>query len=292
MHNKLHTFTLKLLSASRAIGLRRLRSYAASLGGGADMYHDTKHLLSSLNDSPVPQIVLLDGTIAIDEKSFERISRQARIFSIDQQQSDQFVNPKKDHPCWRIESYAQTDLNVYLNSPVCRMNAAQMCNGDAPIQLANLVRWGHAREIWTPNQSTSIAESGLKFIKSFNLVSDWRRSTEMFCHFAEAHLHSNGLRISQVDFASDGLLLSNIIRCELTDLDSSMVRALVDELRVFNFPISAINQLANNEVEIAVYHCPVHAEQKNVGPTVLVYNKGLVSQAKTKESDEELEKAG
>jgi hypothetical protein len=305
MLEKLHTFKLKLLSTSKEVGLRRLRSYAASLGGGAQIYNGTLELFASYDEDQLPTVLLIDGSVPLSNEELVLLSKSSRIFLLDQNANSLDRAPDIKDPCWSVEAYIQCSLSAYLAAPICRINAAHLCDQNKKFELSKLVRWGHARKIWTPGYTNSISSAGIEFIRDYFLISNWRRSTEMFCHFAECNISPLGLTAKQIDFASDGLMLLNVVRCEINESHrgrtKEMIRLLSEELRVFNFSISAINQLPNNELEIAVYHCPVHEQANHDGPVVLIYNqyaKPAISlkpkEDETEENDvtSDMEKAG
>ena len=158
-------------------------------------------------------------------------------------------------------------MSTFLDSPVLRISIGQMCNSAKAFRFESLLRWGHAKESWKYNDGMDISEAGLVFIRKFNLVSEWRRVAEMFCHFAEARLYDLVEETEEVCFASDGLLLSGVARCKIrpgADTNQDISRIL-QELRVFQFPIAAVNRINNDTIEIAAFHCPVHnlAEGEN-----------------------------
>lgn len=283
MAERLNNFDLKLLTASKEVGLRRLRSYAASLGGGAQIFNsfeDVRRNLETCFEGRRLNIVIHDETIPLTTPQLNELQRFARVFVL--QKPDPlkltFV-PKAAAPCWTMESYLQCSLGSFLDSPVIRMSMAQMCKTNKPFHLEHLLRWGHAASIWNASDKRSVADASVNFVRTLNLGGEGRRLTEMFSHFLQARLPALGLRKDAVTFGSDGLLITVIAHCQ--PVAATLIRDLAEELRIHDFPISVINQLSGGQVEIAALYYPFQLASIQEERIVMVFNKTIEEAAIT-----------
>ncbi len=253
-----NNFDLKLLTASKDVGLRRLRSYSASLGGGAQIFHThedlrrhLEHLHQERGACHHQSIVLHDHSVPLSPAQLAELATRARIFALDQPLGSAPRLPQEDSTQWTLEAYLRCSLATFLDSPVVRLSMAHMCRAGRPFGLAQLLRWGHAQTTWqlSGGQGThAISDAGLQFTRQLNLTGEGRRLVEMFSHFASARLQSLGLTSDAVTFGSDGLLIVATARCHAaSDLS---VRSVCEELRVHDFPIAVVNRINQHEYEI------------------------------------------
>ncbi len=278
MAERLNNFDLKLLTASKEVGLRRLRSYSASLGGGAQIfntYDDLRRNLETSFQGRRLNIVLHDNSVALGAREIGELARFARVFVL--QRGDGSMGggvPKAGSPCWSMESYMQCTLGAFLDSPVIRMSMAQMCKTDQPFHLEHLLRWGHAASTWSAtDRKTSVADASLTFVRSLSLVGEARRLTEMFSHFLQASLPALRLKKESVTFGSDGLLFTTIARCRPEP--GVALRDIAEELRIHSFPISVVNRLADGAIEIGALYYPFQPAAINDERIMMVFNKLL-----------------
>lgn len=283
MAERLNNFDLKLLTASKEVGLRRLRSYSASLGGGAQIFNSFEDVRRNLETSFQGRrlnIVLHDNTIPLGAGQLEELKRFARVFVLHKpDHENKVLVPKATAACWSMESYMQCSLGAFLDSPVIRMSMAQMCKTDQPFHLEHLLRWGHAASTWKVSDDKSVADASISFVRELNLGGEGRRLTEMFTHFIEARLDDLGLVKDAVTFGSDGLLITVIAHCQ--PAPNTSVRDLAEELRIHEFPISVINQLEHGRIEVAALYYPFQLASIHEERIVMVFNKALEMQAAT-----------
>lgn len=259
MSERQNNFDLKLLTASKDVGLRRLRSYSASLGGGAQIFHSYDDLRRHLENLALDgcsqakqHIVLHDHSVALSPAQVTDLHRRVRVFALDKPLATAPVLPQQDAAVWRSEAYLRCSLEAFLDSPVIRLSMAHMCRADQPFKLAQLLRWGHAQATWQLSAGRgpeAVADAGLQFTRRLNLTGEGRRLTEMFSHFTAARLPSLNLTSQSVTFGSDGLLIVVSARCRAED--GMSVRAVCEELRIHDFPIAVVNQLGPSDFEIA-----------------------------------------
>src|SRR5438128_2371177 len=88
MTDRTQTFDLKLLTSSKEVGLRRLRTYAAALGGGAQIFHtyeDLRRNLESTFTGRRKNIVLHDGTVPLTSPQMLELQHFGRVFVLQPQ---------------------------------------------------------------------------------------------------------------------------------------------------------------------------------------------------------------
>jgi hypothetical protein len=280
MAGRANNFDLKLLTSSKEVGLRRLRSYAAALGGGASIFHSHDELRKSLEASASePQtaafnIVLHDSTLDLAAAEIGELQKRARVFILQRPDETDGKLPPPKAPCWTSESYFRCTLAAFLESPVVRMSMAQMCKGGQPFRLEHLLRWGHAASTWNHEDKTSVADHGISFIHGLSLAGEGRRLTEMFSHFIQARLKGLQLSKQRVIFGSDGLLLTVIAHCRPEP--GMDLRTVVEELKVHDFPIAVVNRLDGDQtVEIAGLYYPFTLPEIAAERILMVFNKEL-----------------
>ena len=281
MSERQNNFDLKLLTASKDVGLRRLRSYSASLGGGAQIFHaydDLRRHLENLDfgglTNAKQHIVLHDHSVSLSPAQLADLQSRVRVFALDKPLAVLPNLPKADAPVWQFEAYLRCSLEAFLDSPVIRLSMAQMCRGDQPFKLAQLLRWGHAQTTWQLSAgrgNEAIADAGLQFTRRLNLTGEGRRLAEMFSHFAAARLPSLNLTSQSVTFGSDGLLIVVAARCR-AEPDMS-VRAVCEELRIHDFPIAVVNQLGHNDFEIAGLFHQLTPDSQSAERVLMVFDK-------------------
>lgn len=280
MAARANNFDLKLLTSSKEVGLRRLRSYAAALGGGASIFHSYEELRKSLEASASDRqaatfnIVLSDSTLDLAPTEVEGLQKRARVFILQRPDETTDRLPPPQAPCWTSESYFRCTLAAFLESPVVRMSMAQMCKGGQPFRLEHLLRWGHAASTWNHEDKTSVADHGISFIHGLSLAGEGRRLTEMFSHFIQARLKGLQLSKQRVIFGSDGLLLTVIARCRPEP--GMDLRAVVEELKVHDFPIAIVNRLDFGQtVEIAGLYYPFTLPEIAAERIIMLFSKEL-----------------
>lgn len=271
MSERLHQFDLKLLTSSKDVGLRRLRSYAASLGGGAQIYLSYDDLLRNLSTAglaPERSIVLHDSSIRLTAAQLTELSRRSRLFVLQQQTAtDELMPPPSSH-LWLAEGFLQCSLGAFFESPIMRMSMAQLVRRERAFQLTALLRWGHAQRMWQPQNRDTLADANLAFVRDLRLTGDGRRVAEMFSHFLQTGATHHGLVHDEVIFGSDGLLLLVAARCRLAD--SQTVSSLALELRIHDYPVAVVNQTSAKTVEIGALHYPFQPSPFNQEHMVLV----------------------
>lgn len=278
---------IKLLSTSNEVGLRRLRSYAASIGGGALIYNDYNKLiydLASTKDAMTYRpIVIIDAAIPINEAQVSTIKTYGRVFFIRPPGPVTERSQDVNDLCSLGESYMDCSLTTFMESPVIRVCMAQLCHPTAPIYLENMLRWGHATTEWKASSSIDLSSAGLSFIRKFNLMGDWRRLMEMFCHFVAARSKALDLKVDSVRFASDGLLLAAVAICpESAQKDPG---ELINDLRMHSFPIVSVNRREGGDLEFAAFYTPFHPIEGGKNTVVLTFNKDVGASATTLDLD-------
>ena len=276
MSERTNQFEMKLLTTSKEVGLRRLRSYAASLGGSASIFHSYDELykhLSVCNTTELTsrQVVLHDHTIKLSAQQIAALQKLARVFVLQAAQREEALPGPMDIS-WQTESYYQCSMHALLDSPVVRMTMAQMLSLERPFHIEHLLRWGHAASTWKESDAVTLGDHSLDFIRGLALTGEARRLVEMFNHFIQTRLDHLNLKKHQVVFGSDGLLMSISVHCDLPPrLD---LRKIVDELRVHAFPIAAVNtQTATNTLEIAGLFYPHIMPEISAERIIMVFRK-------------------
>lgn len=292
MGDRLNNFDLKLLTASKEVGLRRLRSYSAALGAGAQIFNtwdDLRRNVESAFNGCRANIVLHDNSVPLTPAQVHELQRFSRVFILQRpEQDNRVVVPANGAPCWDVESYMQCSLAAFLDSPVVRMSMAQMCKAGQPFHLNQLLRWGHAVSTWNKNPRTEVDDASYAFVKNLSLAGEGRRLAEMFTHFLVSSLPGFGVTKESVTFGADGLLVTVIATCQVGP--EFPVRDLVEELRINAFPISVVNRLADGRYEVGALFYPFHMQSFRHEKIVMVFNKVLDTAAASVEAP--IEKAG
>jgi hypothetical protein len=287
-----NNYEIRLLTASKEIGLRRLRSYTASLGCGAQIFHsfqDLQTALESAGEARARCIILHDCSIHLTSQKLSALARLARVFVIDQPQTGSAVMlPVETSPYWKQEAYFRCTLNTFLDSPVIRMAMAQLCQPETPFQIGNLLRWGTTEHTWQSFADISLSDAGLQFVRKLNLAGPCRRLTEMFTHFTHINLHSLGIDVEDVRFASDGIMTALIARCRMQE--SVPIGYLASELRVHEFYAGVVNKTSETGLEIGALFHQNPLQEDGQEKIVLTLDKDLTPIAVAK--DEDLDKAG
>src|SRR5690606_8586380 len=111
MAYQLNNFDLKLLTSSKEVGLRRLRSYSASLGGGAQIFgtfEDLRNVLEKLGhktaEKPTESIVLYDDSVGLAKEQLKEIEKRARLFVLQSPRGVERPLPESGHAFWSAES--------------------------------------------------------------------------------------------------------------------------------------------------------------------------------------------
>lgn len=306
MADRSHHFDLKLLTASKDVGLRRLRSYAASLGGGAQIFHsfeDLRRHLEATAGNRQQSVVLHDNTLPITAAETATLACLSRVFHLHQPQglADQQM-PLPSSPCWELESFMRCSLPMLLDSQVVRMSMANLVKAEGAFHLEHLLRWGHAAQCWTATagesqdeRAKSLADASMAFIRSLSLAGEARRLTEMASHFLQSRLRGLGLTPESATFGADGLTTTVITRCAA---DRSLrLSTVAEDLRVHDFPVAIVNRLEDGQIEIAALHHSGHpAGSERI---VMIFRKDLVADTRASAPDTsdgvippKLEKAG
>ncbi len=282
MAERVYNFNLKLLTAAKDVGLRRVRSYAASLGGGAQIFGCFDDLQRHLEAQPMHRqdgIILHDPSVKLTPGQFQELNRLSRIFSLDDPTSGSKDLPGPEASCWQAESYLRCSLTTFLESAIVRLSMAQTCNTKRPFHLQELLRWGYAAEslpIVGPEECPlpgALAEACLAFIKRLSLSGEARRMSEMFSHFIEARLGQLGLQRAGITFGCDGLLTTVIARCEVTS-DDLVLPDVASDLHAHGFPIAIINRTAPKTLEIGALYYPQQLFGRGDERILLVFNAG------------------
>ncbi len=257
LSKRANNYVVRLLTSSKEIGLRRLRSYTAALGSGAQIFHSYQDLLLAIELSRsqrVRNIILHDSSVYLTSQEMNTLSKLARIFVIDQPRANEPSDlPVEASVIWKQEAYFRCSINTFLDSPVIRMAMAQLCQPKTAFSIGNLLRWGATEHYWSTTSEESLSDTGLNFVRKLNLAGECRRITEMFTHFTYINLQSLGMDVESVRFSSDGILTALIARCKLKD--SVAITYLASELRIHDFYAGLVNKISDKEIEIgALFH--------------------------------------
>lgn len=292
MAKRANNYEIRLLTSSKEIGLRRLRSYTAALGCGAQIFHSFQDLQTALESAAVPRaraIILHDCSIQLTSNELATLAKLARVFVIDQPQNGAAVMlPGETSPYWKQEAYFRCTLNTFLDSPVIRMAMAQLCQPEAPFTIGNLLRWGTTEHVWQSFSDVSLSDAGLQFVRKLNLAGPCRRLTEMFTHFTHINLHSIGVEVENVRFSSDGIMTALIAKCRMQE--SVPVGYLASELRVHDFYAGVVNKTSETTLEIGALFHQNPLQEDGQEKIVLTLDKDLTPLASA--ADDDLEKAG
>lgn len=296
MAKRANNYEIRLLTSSKDIGLRRLRSYTAALGCGAQIFHSFQDLFTALEigksgsaNQQCRSIVLHDCSLPLSSSELATISRLARVFVIDQPRPDQIHQvPADNSPIWKQEAYFRCSLNTFLESSVIRMAMAQLCQPETPFSIGNLLRWGTTEHTWQSFVDLSLADAGLQFVRKLNLAGPCRRLTEMFTHYVHINLHSMGIQVEKVRFSTDGIMTALIASCRAPE--NTPVGFLTSELRVHDFYAGVINKVSSSELEIGALFLQNPLQEDGQERIILTLEKDLTPLEKT--VDDDLERAG
>lgn len=292
MAKRANNFEIRLLTSSKDIGLRRLRSYTAALGSGAQIFHSVQDLqtaIESHNEPRVRSIILHDGSIHLTTLEITTLAKKSRIFILDQPRvSNNVVLPAESSVFWKQEAYLRCSLQTFLESPVIRMSMAQLCQPGTPFSISNLLRWGATEHFWNAAENRSLSDTGLNFVRTLNLPGECRRITEMFTHFIHINLENLGITVDSVRFSSDGIMTALIAKCRLQQ--QVQISYLTSELRVHDFYAGVINKTGDDELEIGALFYQNPLQEDGQEKIVLTLDKDRTPL--DTELDIDLEKAG
>lgn len=273
-----NNFDLRLLTSSREIGLRKLRSYAAALGGQASIFHAHGELLKLLAASEAGatrQVVLTDNSIPMNDAEKREMGKLARLFFLDRTPESKPENLPLSFADLKAEAYFRCTLQAMFDAPLLRISVAQLLRPDRAFHLEQLLRWGHAASVWTEQSRLGIADHSLAFARALSLTGEARRLLEISSHFVQTRLPALGLQSQKITFASDGLLVAVISRCRSKPgIDFA---TLSNEVFIHELPISVINCLAPNEFEIAALYTPYNPKELSHERVFLIFEKGLTA---------------
>lgn len=299
-----HSFELLLLTASREVGLRRLRSYAASLGGGAHIFHTIEDLTQALKvekGAPaVGKIIVNDGTVPLSSSQIEGLYPRARLFQLcEPRPQAESPLPVPAFPSLAastrqpflslrgvgLETSLHCSLPVFLESPVIRASMAHICKNIRPFRLPHLLRWGHAAESWSAapggadahRHNQEIAALGFGFSRRLSLSGGGLRLVEMVSHFAQTSLKDFGLVPRSMTFGSDGLLVLGSMLCPLPS--ESRLQDLAEDMREQNFPTTIFSRLPGGLIEIGCVYNHIPATTGATLPVFIIYDQCLTGAA-------------
>jgi hypothetical protein len=241
-------FDLNLLTSQKELGLRQLRAFSASIGGQGYIFHNYNLLVEHLESSDLPQVIVLDTGFNLENSKIMDLNKLGQLFVIDSDSGIQL--PSYDSGIWQSEGYLKCDIKGFFKSQVVHVCMANLIDKSQRFMFERTLNWGYAAMSWEAHSGTLIADTGLKFMRQFNLVTTMRRYTEMFCHFAEVRLPQINFVPQQIRFLSDGIKLAAYASCP-TD-KSIHVRDIIEELKMHMFPIGAINQ-RKDVIEIGIF---------------------------------------
>ncbi len=292
MAKRAHNYEVRLLTSSKDIGLRRLRSYTAALGCGAQIFHSYQDLLLAIDSSQtqrVRNIILHDSSVYLSTQEVTSLAKRARIFVIDQPRVNELTNlPVDTSVLWKQEAYFRCSLSTFLESPVIRMTMAQLCQPETSFSIGNLLRWGATEQYWNQTSTESLSDTGINFVRKLNLAGECRRITEMFTHYTHVNLHSLGIDVDSVRFSSDGILTALIARCKLKD--NVAISYLASELRIHDFYAGVVNKISDKDIEIGALFHQNPLQEDGQEKIVVTLDKDLTALEKDVVID--LEKAG
>ena len=292
MAKRANNYEVRLLTSSKDIGLRRLRSYTAALGSGAQIFHSYQDLqlaIESSHSQRVRNIILHDSSVYLTSQEIMTLAKHARIFVIDQPRANEPTSlPADTSVLWKQEAYFRCSLNTFLDSPVIRMAMAQLCQPQTSFSIGNLLRWGATEQYWRTSSPESLSDAGLNFVRKLNLAGECRRITEMFTHYTHVNLHNLGIEVESVRFSSDGILTALIARCKLKD--NVAISYLASELRIHDFYAGVVNKISDKDIEIGALFHQNPLQEDGQEKIVVTLDKDLTALEKDAVSD--LEKAG
>lgn len=268
-----YKFDLKLLTPSREVGLRRLRTYAAAIGGNAAIFHSYNELIKNLSSSErsaACEIVLYDSTCLLNAEELRQLHCLARVFTIQNPNLHQAAATELTSSGSSAGIFYCT-LESFLASPVARMSLVAISRRDQVFCSEHVLQWGFASQKWPTNREITLAAATYNFTKALALTGKARHLAEMFAHFLQVHMQALGLVQREVVFAADGLTVSITARCNLSP--SFDIKKLIKLLQEHAFPIAMINIQASFEtIELVGL---VTAEQNAEKPEerlILVFN--------------------
>ena len=264
---------VRLLTTAKEVGLRRLRGFAAALGGSGQICCTFAELRQELASTATPRrrrLVIYDQSLALTPDEFASLSHLARVFVIAPPLKDQpsCPPPQASSPYWQAEAYLQCSLTTFLESPVVRMSMTQLIDAVPRFPLDQLLRWGHLAQRWTPSTAQPVAAASLAFVRSLSLGADARRLSENFCDFLATKLAGLNLRHELVTFGSDGLLTLVTARCLPTGpVNTAQLTAALHACRL---PITIVSRRDSREVELGALYYPSHYNMLNEERLLLV----------------------
>lgn len=292
MAKRANNFEIRLLTSSKDIGLRKLRSYTAALGSGAQIFHSVQDLqtaIESHNEPRIRSIILNDGSVHLTSNELTTLAKKSRVFVIDQPKVGNNTDlPTDTSVIWKQEAYFRCSLTTFLESPVIRMSMAQLCQPTSEFSISNLLRWGATEHLWKSSENRSLPDTGLNFVRTLNLAGECRRITEMFTHFIHINLDNLGITVDSVRFSSDGIMTALIAKCKLQR--QVQISYLARELRVHDFYAGIVNKTGADELEIGALFYQNPLQEDGQEKIVLTLDKDRTPLVEEQTVD--LEKAG
>ena len=266
LRKAIQRFELTLLSSSKELSIRKLRSYCASLGGNGQIlscFDDWQRQLRQTHESGIPQVILYDTVLGLSMKQIEHLRMAGVFFVIDSQRETTCLTKTNFFP-WQHDSYCISQLDAVFQSPVIRFYLAKRILEHKTFCLSHLMRWGHAAQTWTLGSNLETSDLALKFCRTLKLNGEPRRVTEMASHFLEVFPRQFNLQVEKVTYASDGITTGVIAELRYNTQGAWAYPQLVEEINQFSFPIAVMNHLGHHRIELAAlvhFQTPVAHEK-------------------------------
>ncbi len=260
MDTKGHIFQIRYLTASKELGMRRIKGFATSIGGHFELYRDPSLFMASFesrntsfNNENNPKIVsLVDSSVNLSRHDVEFLMTHSILVAI------------ADLPNWRTSQFSPNNIlwdydyiflvneKDFWQSPVARIGLAQICQLNKPIEPEKWLRWGFTRH--TDQNGSSYKDYLRKLAPPYRIKDALRR----FSSFFEKEIVTFGLETKKFHVLSDGLTFCLAAECEPVQspdfrIDFISQHSLLSSLRKLSFNCMLINEKGDGNYDIAIF---------------------------------------
>lgn len=275
MAKQAYKFDLKVLTTSREIGLRRLRSYAAAMGSNASIFHSYSELIKSLTGTQrtaACEIVIYDASCLLKADELKELHRLARVFQLRSPDLETSVIPIFS-TMEQSEGVFYCSLDALLNSVIARSSLATISRNLELVQIEDLMQWGYSSLHWSDANPQSLATVCSEFVGSLAINRSGRNLLGRFSAFLEKEAEPLGLKHSEATIAADGLTVA--IVCQFQVAKEYDLSSVIKILKQYALPTVVINNRVKkpSTLEIAGFVPAEQATLPSPDSLLIVFNK-------------------
>ena len=282
------TFVLRLLALPKTIGMRKLRGYAASMGGSAEAFSDANSFAEAISDqdNTLPTIAIVDDRVNIKPEVLAEISKICWLIYVNSDSSENAESTVAEAPAVvvphapdiLVSAYIQYPIQKFFGSAAIRTAINHICSQNEEFSLDCFMRWGAASSRWENSSKQSLSGNQNAFLEKYKLFDLLPESPQKLAVFLEEELPKIDWTCSTLQIRCDGLVFSSIARCTPAGNDKNL-GAIVTKLKQ-QLSSVAVNTLADGSIEIATI-LPLNSdgtEIDNIDMTLIFNGRTLISE--------------